>query len=177
MRREDVLEYEKRRALYALVRDEPGLHLRELERRSGLPLGTLRHHLRYLEEHRLVDAVDDRNVVRYFVADLDEEQDRRALAALRQEALRRVLLAFLAREDAFPHRELLDAVGAPASTLAVYLRQLVDRGLLVRRSVGRESRYELAGRERIVRLLHTYRESFLDRMVDHLLDIVYQDEP
>lgn len=177
MRRDDVLEYETRRKLYHLIEDEPGLHMRELERRSGIPLSTIRHHLRYLQVHRLIDLVEDKNVTRYFAKVLPEDADRRALAALRQEALRRVLLLVLARDGRATYQEILQDAGAPPSTLAVYLSQLVDRGLLTRRSLGRESRYEANDPERTIRLLHRYRASFMDALVDHLLDVVYQDEP
>lgn len=177
MRREDVLEYETRRRLYHLIEDEPGLHMRELERRSAIPLSTLRHHLRYLEEHRLIDLVEDKNVTRYFATVLPEAADRKTIAALRQEALRRVVLFVLAQGGAASYSDLQAHVGAPPSTLAVYLAQLVDRGLLERRSVGRGSRYVSRDPERTIRLLHRYRASFLDALVDHLLDVVYQDEP
>lgn len=176
MRREEVLEYETRRRVYQLIEDEPGLHLRELERRSGVPLSTLRHHLRYLREHRLIDVVEDRNVSRYFVNVLAETADRRTLAALRQDALRRVLLFVLSRGGATTYQELQANLQTPASTLAVYLSQLVERGLLARRSLGRESRYEAVDAERTIRLLHRYRASFVDSLVDHLLDAVYQDQ-
>ena len=177
MRREEVLEYETRRRLYRLVEEEPGLHMRELERRSGIPLSTIRHHVRYLREHRLIDVVEDKNVTRYFASVLVEPADRRVISALRQEALRRVLLFVLARGGSAPYQELQTSLGIPPSTLAVYLAQLVDRGLLDRRSLGRESRYEAIDARRTIRLLHTYRGSFLDELVDHLLDVVYQDEP
>lgn len=177
MKREEVLHFEARRRLHQLVAKEPGLHLRELERRSGMPLGTLRHHLRYLEEHRLVDAVEDRNVVRWFASDLVEPADRRRLGALRQESLRRVLLYLLARGGQAPYRDLLADLGAPASTLAVYLAELSRRGLVERISLGRESRYDVREPERVTRLLYLYRESFVDALVDHLLDAVYRDEP
>lgn len=177
MRRDEVLEYETRRRLYHLIEDEPGLHMRELERRSGVPLGTLRHHLRYLHEHRLIDQVEDKNVTRYFATVFAEPADRRTLAALRQEALRRVLLFVLGRGGAASYRDIQAHIAVPASTLAVYLAQLVQRGILDRRSVGRESRYEAVDAERTIRLLHCYRASFLDALVDHLLDVVYQDEP
>lgn len=176
MRREEVLEYETRRKLYQLIERQPGLHLREIERRSGMALGTLRHHLRFLQEHRLVDASEDRNVIRYFATVIAEPADRRALAALRQEALRRVLLFVLAQGGAASYQDIAESSGAPPSTLAVYLSQLVERGLLARRSVGRASRYEATDPERTIRLLHRYRASFLDAWVDHLLDVVYQDE-
>jgi predicted transcriptional regulator len=177
LRREEVLAYEARRRVYQLIQREPGLHLRELERRSAMPLGTLRHHLRFLELHKLVEAQDDKNVVRYFAVELVEPSERATIAALRQEALRRVLLFLLARGGSASYRDLLDGMGTPASTLAVYLSQLSKAGIVERVALGRESRYDVREPERIVRLLHTYRASFVDALVDHLLDVVYQDEP
>lgn len=177
MRGEEVLEYEARRRLYTLIRDEPGLHMRELERRSGMPLSTLRHHLRFLGDHRLVDAVEDKNLSRYFATTLVERADRATLAALRQEALRRVVLHLLAKGGQARYESLREELRLPASTLAVYLQQLTRAGILARRSLGRESRYDVLDPERVLRLLHTYRASFLDALVDHLLDVVYQDEP
>lgn len=177
MRREEVLEYETRRRVFDLIRSEPGLHLRELERRSGVPLSTLRHHLRYLETHKLLDTETDRNQVRFFARDDVEPVDRRALGALRQEALRRVVLYLLGEGGSASYRQVHDALVIPTSSLAVYLAELTRRGVLERRPVGRESRYEVIDTERIIRLLHTYRHSFLDVIVDHLLDTVYRDEP
>lgn len=172
-----MLEFEARRRLYALIRDEPGLHMRELERRSRMPLSTMRHHLRYLTEHKLIDQHEDKNVVRYFATTLIEPAERAVIGALRQGALRRVLLYLLHEGGAASYKDIAAAIGAPPSTLAVYLATLTDRGILARRALGRESRYEVLDAERVVRLLHTYRASFLDALVDHLLDVVYQDEP
>lgn len=177
MRREEVLEYETRRRVFELIQREPGLHMRELERRSTVPLSTLRHHLAFLQEHGLVDAEEDRNVTRFFPRALLEPHDRRTLGALRQEALRRLLLHILAKGGQAPYRELAAEHGIPASTLATYLAELVRRGVLARRSLGRESRYDVLEPERVIRLLLAYRETFFDRLVDHLLDAVYQDEP
>jgi predicted transcriptional regulator len=177
VRREEVLDYETRRRIYRLIEDEPGLHLRELERRSGIPLSTLRHHMRYLEEHHLVETFDDQNATRHFATTSVEPEDRRVLAALRQGSLRRVLLYILGRGGSANYQEILLSIGAPSSTLAVYLAQLTRRGLLAKRSLGRESRYETLEPERTIRLLHRYRASFVDDLVDHLLDVVYQDEP
>lgn len=174
MEREEVLEYETRKRVFDLVRASPGLHLREIERRSGLPLSTLRHHLSYLERHGLVEPERDRNFQRYFASDL-AEADRPVIAALRQVALRRVLLYLLSRAGGAPYQDLLGDLALPASTLAVHLAELARRGLIERRSLGRESRYEVVDAERIVRALHVYRPSFLDALVDHLLDAAYQE--
>jgi predicted transcriptional regulator len=175
--REEALALEARRKVYALVRDEPGLHLRELERRLAMPLSTLRHHLRFLEEKGLVDAVEDRNQKRWFTRLPVGREGRPLIAALRQKALRRVVLVLLERGGQATYRDLLATLGLPPSTLGVHLAELGRRGVVEREAHGRESRYRLADPSAVVRTLHTYRASFLDALVDHLLDAVYQEEP
>lgn len=177
MDREEVLAYEARRRLYDLIRHEPGLHLRELERRSRLPLSTMRHHLRFLEAHHLIETLEDRNQKRYFSRLASTREDRPLIAALRQAALRRVVLYLLESGHVAAYQDILAATGVPPSTLAVHLAELTKRGVLVREPVGRESRYRVAEPERIIRVLHTYRASFFDALVDHLLAAVYREEP
>lgn len=178
LKREEVLAYEARRRIYALIQREPGLHLRELERRSGTPLSTLRHHLRFLVDHRLVDAAADRNVQRYFATDFDQETDRGVIAALRQDALRRVVLHLLEEGGASMYQSLVTNLRFPPSTLAVHLQQLTARGIVRRVALGRESRYEVVNPGRVIRTLHAYRPSFFDSLVDRLLATIYEeDEP
>lgn len=171
-----MLALEARRKVYALVRDEPGLHLRELERRLGMPLSTLRHHLRFLEEHGLVDAVEDRNQKRWFTRLPVGREGRPLIAALRQAALRRVVLVLLERGGEASYQDLLAALALPPSTLGVHLSELARRGVVERESQGRASRYRLVDAPTVVRTLHTYRASFLDALVDHLLAAVYQED-
>ncbi|MCK4365849.1 MAG: winged helix-turn-helix transcriptional regulator [Thermoplasmatales archaeon] len=44
---ENILELETRRQIYNIILENPGLHLRELSRRTNLSFGGLRHHLNY----------------------------------------------------------------------------------------------------------------------------------
>lgn len=64
--RPPALQHPKRRQLYALVRDHPGLSFRELQRRLGWSVGTLQHHVKRLLEARMVVAEPYRNTTRYF---------------------------------------------------------------------------------------------------------------
>ena len=48
----DPLALEVRKRLYELIRRNPGLHYRELERKSGMISGQLEYHLVYMEKAR-----------------------------------------------------------------------------------------------------------------------------
>ncbi|HEV8361666.1 MAG TPA: hypothetical protein VGR28_14550 [Candidatus Thermoplasmatota archaeon] len=173
---EEALAFEARRRLMGLLERHPGVHLRELERLSALPLSTLRYHLEYLQRHGLVDAEQDRQFVRYFARRDLEPAERQTIAALRQAALRRVLMALLEAGGEASYGQLRASLAMPASTLSLHLGELLRRGLVARTQAGRASRYTVVHGERVIRLLLTYRSSFLDAFVDHLLAALYPED-
>jgi DNA-binding transcriptional ArsR family regulator len=169
---DDVLGLKKRRRIYELVRREPGLHLRELDRRLDISLSTLRHHLRYLKDHGVVTVERDDRYKRYFPSEDLSSWDKDVFSILRREKPRRILLELLRHGGESGYAELRDALEYPSSTLGLYLKDLVEAGLVEREPEGRSSRYLVRDRDRVERLLVKYEESFFDRWVDRVLEIV-----
>ena len=162
----EALELESRRRLYRRIVDSPGLHLRELQRGSGMAMGALEYHLAALEKAGLVTVRQDANK-RFFPAEMDA-RDKPVLAFLRQELPRRVLAHALS-EAASTKAGLVAALDVPMSTLNHHLRKLVEVGLLVDVRDSREAAYAVADPERVLRLLVAQRATFMDRWVDNLL--------
>jgi predicted transcriptional regulator len=50
--REEILKLETRRKIYKIILENPGLHLREILRRTKLSYGVLSYHLKYLKKTR-----------------------------------------------------------------------------------------------------------------------------
>lgn len=162
-----LLELESRRRVYALVRERPGMYLREIQRALDMPMGALEYHLDRLEKGGLVTSAQDTNK-RFFPAEMDV-RDKRYLALLRQRAARHVVLQLLEHPGA-SHGEVAAATGLAPSTLSFYLARLVEAGVAERRSAGRENRYTLLDPGRAHHLLLAYAPSFLDRVLDGFLD-------
>src|SRR5437879_12427694 len=72
-----------RERVLALVAAQPGLHLRELPRRLGLSLRSVRYHLENLEEHDLVTPHRSGRFARWFAAGAFSMQDQTLISALR----------------------------------------------------------------------------------------------
>ena len=166
MPNDTVLELESRRRIYAYLVDNPGSYLRELQRRLDMPMGALEYHLLQLEKAGLVTVLQEENK-RFFPAQMDAG-DKRDLALLRQDALRRVCMLLLEFGEA-SHKEILTRTDFAPSTLSFYAAKLVDAGLVEKRKAGRESRYTLKDPGRVYGLLVRYRSSFLDRVLDGFL--------
>lgn len=164
---EKVLDNEHRRKIYNFVKENPGLHMRELQRKLDIPLSTLEYHLDYLERKDILSREDDRRYCRYF-AEEHTGEEKILLSALRQKKQREIILLVLS-EELMCFKELANETMIADSTLSHYLRLLCERGILVKERIGAETCYRVKSEKSIVRSLLCYRTSFLDKLVDNVL--------
>ena len=99
MFKDEILENERRRKIYAAVEGSPGIHLRELQRILNMPLTTLEYHLSYMTRKKILFAETESHHKRYYTKPLDPE-DKKVLAALRQKRMREIVLIILANGKA-----------------------------------------------------------------------------
>ena len=165
--KEKVLENEQRRKIYNFVKDNPGLHMRELQRRLQIPLTTLEYHLDYLENKDILSLKDDRRYCRYFPEEISEDE-KTLLSALRQKRLREIILLVLS-EELVCFKELSDEIRIADSTLSHYLKLLSMKEILVKERIGSETCYKVKSEKTVVQSLLCYKESFVDKLVDNVL--------
>lgn len=169
--RAEALELESRRKIYEVVRQHAGSHLREIQRASDLSFGMISYHLSYLERHNLIKEEKDGNYVRYYPVSVDTKNEK-LLGLLRQRSVRTILLFIVTHEGA-SHQEISAGVTLSPSTTTWHLKKLIENNIVVCNKKIKGNAYSLGvPKERIISLLITYRESFLDTLVDGLLDIM-----
>lgn len=162
---EKILQLEARRHVFEAVRDNPGIHMRGIAKETGMPMGTLRYQLRYLEKHGLIVERRDGRKITYYPAKgemIVDAQDKRYLAVLRQEIPRLIVLHLMMHPHS-SHGELKPHFKISASTLSYHLKKLADSGII---SKDDDGRYYVPDEERVAKVLITYRQSFVDSMVD-----------
>ena len=169
MFKDEILENERRRRIYALIEASPGIHLRELQRILNMPLTTLEYHLSYMARKKILFAETQGHHKRYYTKPLDSE-DKKVLAALRQKRMRQIVLIILANGKA-KYQLLADQLKLSHSTLSPYLKYLVSNNILVKDKIGYENLYTVQDEDRVAKVLTAYKQSFLDRLVDNALDI------
>lgn len=166
----DVLDLESRRKIYDIVRQYAGYHMREIQRASGMSFGMVSYHLSYLQKHHLIREEHDGNHLRYFPLSLDIH-DERLLTLLRQRSVRNILLSIMAHEGC-SHQEIVSSVRLSPSTTTWHLKKLLDNEVIRLEKRGRYNAYLLnIPKESILRLLITYKESFLDNLVEGFLEL------
>ena len=144
--------------------------MREIQRASGMSFGMVSYHLSYLEKHNLIKEKKDGNYARYYPVTIDI-LDEKLLSLVRQRSVRTILL-YVVTHEGCSHQEISTGVNLSPSTTTWHLKKLIEKGIVVSDKKIRGKAYSLSvSKERIISLLITYRESFLDSLVDGLLDL------
>jgi predicted transcriptional regulator len=175
MFKDEILENENRRKIYALIEANQGIHLRELQRITNQPLTTLDYHLTYMVRKGIIYSETEGHFKRYYTKPLDE-QDKKVLAALRQNKLREIVLIVMANKKVKYH-ELSEYFKLPHSTLSCYLKSLVDNNIIFKEKIGYETIYTVKDEDRVAKVLVAYKKSFLDMLVDKTLSAWLESYP
>ena len=150
-----ILNFEKRRKIYNLILEKPGLHLREIEREMDYSFGALRYHLGYMEKRGLIITIPEKGFLRYYVSNYVGNGDKELLSAFRQPVLRKmfVILLMCADKEVFYTEDFKSlpymrnwwaadnsVIIKHRTTLEFHLNKLVEIGILeavkVKRKVG-----------------------------------------
>lgn len=95
LNKEALLNLEKRRCLYHIISKNPGLHLREIFRKTKISEGTVKYHIKYLESRGLIIVVKENGYTRFYIKDKIGKKDKELLAMIRQKVPRNIILYLL----------------------------------------------------------------------------------
>lgn len=163
-KRDDLLELDARRRLHDAIGEYPGLHLRELARRTELSAKHVEYHLRRLEKAGVVTSKQEDRYRRYYPTaegstgrrDVVDRHQKKALALLRRPVPLHIVLLLLDR-GAMDHGSLKEAVGIGHGTLSYHLKNLAAQGVVTARPEGRRRVFQVADAEGTEALLLQYR--------------------
>lgn len=164
----DPLELTNRKRIFEVVRQNPGVHFRGLQRLTKMPIGVLTYHLDYLADRGLLTVDKQESFTRYFPEGRISREKQRMLAMLRQEIPRGIIL-FLLMNPGATHGQVLENFTISGGTLSYHVKKLVSSGIISVERTGRESRLTVIEPDKISDLLIVYRRSFLDRLVDEFI--------
>lgn len=164
MFKDEILENKRRRKIYSTLSKKPGLHIRELERVSGIPLASLQHHLNYMAERGVIVEEKSAHYTRYYCSPLEAE-DKKVLSDLRQKRLREIVMIILLNKKA-KYSLIVESTKLPTSTASFYLKHLLDNGIIERTKIGYENIYTLKNEKTIEKILTIYKTSIIDKAVD-----------
>ncbi|MBI2576949.1 transcriptional regulator [Candidatus Woesearchaeota archaeon] len=165
-----ILALEARKKVYEAVKSFAGSHFREIERKSGFSTGVAHYHLSYLVNHGLVMEEKRGHKVHYFPSEFKPE-NKRLLGLLRQGILRKILMC-ISMQRVCSYEQIVQFVQRPPSTVSWHLKKLLEEKIITHSKKGRNTYFSLViNPQEVIRLLITYRKSFLDSMVDNVIEM------
>jgi predicted transcriptional regulator len=178
MKEPELLELDTRRTIYELVLSQPGLHLREIQRRLNMHINLVEYHIHHLVSSELVMAVQQEGYTRYFPTeapgaggDVDRltSQEKRVLGLLRQPIPLRIIVYLVAAGRAL-HKEISEHLGCAPSTTTYHMKKLIRQGVVDQQTAGEGKGYNLVDRRGVARLLMLYRPEPYDQ-VDAFIEL------
>ncbi|MBI5060689.1 MAG: winged helix-turn-helix transcriptional regulator [Candidatus Aenigmarchaeota archaeon] len=167
---DNLLELDARKEIYDCIRKSPGLHFREIQRRTKLPTGSVEYHLHFLHKNGLVRAEKKGKFLYYYPTDhAFGEEEKILISLLRQKNIRHILMSLIEKKGSTPS-ELGEKLGMSPSNLSWYLNMLSEKNIITQKKRGRFRHYSVRDKKRIVLCLVTYRASFLDKTVDGFIE-------
>jgi predicted transcriptional regulator len=124
---------DNRNSALEYIARHPGSTMSEISRGTGMNLGTVRYHLLILGvNHRILGNKPDGKSIRYFTNAGSYSSDEQFLVSLmRRDPMRRVLGLLIVRPG-LSNRELSRALDMQESAASRCMRELLDKGVVVR---------------------------------------------
>lgn len=172
----DAIRPDVRQRVYEAVRRYPGIHLREIERQTGVSAPLAQYHLRKLVDEGFVEVHEQGGYARHYPTARGKSarvmpEDLPLVGLLRQEVPLHIVLLLLDRGP-LTHAQLVEELDIAKSTVSYHLAKLAEAAIVERLS--NTHQVQLADRERMYRLLLAYRptQGLLDTFAD-LWDDLY----
>lgn len=166
-----TLDLDTRQKIYSIIRDTPGIHFRELQRRSNQAVGALQYHVDVLLKKNLIRAERLGKFVRFFPVEQEPPAEEKiTLSLLRQENVRKIILLLLSKKNV-SIQKISAFLDLNPSTVFFHLQKLENANLLVRKRKGKKVYFSLINPEKAKELIIDYRHSFLDELVDSFVEL------
>lgn len=138
--RAELLDHDKRDAIYQHVDENPGIHVRQLQRELELKNGTMFHHLRMLEDQDMVRSVEDGMYRRYYLT--GQAPDDAGTPSTAQRVARAIVA-----DPGSTNQQLAEALDVEPSTVHYHVDNLAEEGRVRKERDGRKVRLYPAGDE------------------------------
>ena len=167
---EEALVLDTRRKIYKTIESSPGLHFREIQRRTGMAIGSLQYHLEQLEKKNLIRAQKETKFIRYYAVRQTLIADKNLISLLRQDSVRKIVI-FLLENKAVNNQKLSKAIGLSPSTTSWHMEKLLSTGVAEKRKRGRKTFFKISNPGEVASILVGYKKSFIDELVDNFAEV------
>ncbi len=164
-----------RDSIFSLIEENPGIHFREIQRRSGLAVGQVEYHLYQLEKSDKIVSREDGKVKRYFCISTDSFSERQLIFYLRSNNSREILQK-LAHNDTVPLSSLLRVRKSKLEKRKQVLNQMASDRIIEIIDDNGKSYVRIKDLTRLLDTARKYRASFIDTLSDNFMSLIDGEE-
>lgn len=142
--KKNVLDSPTRSEIFQFIKENPGVHFREIQRSLSITRGTLDYHIHVMEEKGLLRTMQQRGKKHYFVTGSRYGAEEEIfITALRNDSLKKIITCVQAEPGAHL-KEIAEDVGLSRVTVHMDLKYLVELGIVQKEKDGRSLVYALS---------------------------------
>jgi len=166
---------------FSTIKKYPCIHLAEISRITNLSEGTIRHHIRFLKKHNIINRTKENGYSRYFIKDVISREEKDILSVIYNPVVRSIILYLLIMVAASQH-ELSHVLKKDPSTITFHLKKLKEKNIIQTvivkdgkagignkkiaymkcKNEGRKIVYKLSNNILVYKLLITHQNKFFD---------------
>lgn len=161
---------EVRRNIVAIIEQNPGLHFREIQRRTYTATGQLEYHLYQLERESRIVKKEDGKLKRYFSNETGNSFERTLLYHMRNRETARMISLLLQKDRTV--EELSGRSKARREMVETRLEALQNENLVKKYESGPRTVFSMDDKVRTINTLKKYKDSFLDSMAMNLFSLL-----
>ena len=165
---EEAVVLTPRDKIYSNIVQNPGLHFREIQRRTNIATGALQYHIEYLKKKSFIREEKEGKFSRFYALN-SQVKDSKLMNLLRQESVRKIILFLMNKRRANLH-SISQGVSLGLSTTSFHLQKLVTSAVVLEKHTDGKVFFSIKDKESVLVMLLDYRESFLDILVDNFID-------
>ena len=165
---DEAMALTPRDRIYSTIVQNPGLHFREIQRRTSIATGALQYHLDYLKKKNFVRE-EKQGKFSHFYALQTNQVDSGLMNLLRQESVRRIVI-FLMNKRRATLPVISKNVALSLSTTSFHMQKLLLAKVVLQKTTQGKLYFSLGDKGRVLALLVEYQKSFLDTLVDNFID-------
>jgi len=187
-KKSNILLLNKRKRIYNFILENPGFHLREIQRKLNISYSTLRYHLNYLKKRELILTKEEKGYKRYFISKKVGNGDKEIFKIIRDKNLIKILIVFLscAGKEIFFKKDLRNLpdphgkygwydpwnfiIFKHRTTIAYYLEKLVEVEILEKVKIRKKTGYKITDSEKIIDFLIRYNKEIDDEFITQLIN-------
>ncbi|MFG1519771.1 MAG: hypothetical protein AAE977_04785 [Thermoplasmataceae archaeon] len=148
------------------IKDNPGLHFRELQRRSGFAVGQLEYHLYQLLKENRITTRQDGKLIRYFSNESGNVKLRNISYHLRGRTSRDIIIELLRNNE-----KTLKKNSQSDEKYMNVIDTMIKDGIIDKHVDQGVITIHLKNRQDIINFLKQYQNSFLDSLAYTMLDL------